>query len=420
MVLNKFKRIDVLTIFLFSLITLSVSIKLSLESNIGITYDGYQYLLSAKVLFSSSMGELYQWIREPGYPMFLSMFYNQNFDFSAIILFQSLILAVSIIITFSYFYLHSKNYLMKILYFFSGLLSFVLVYGYSTWILQQFFFVFLTSLHLLLILIIKAKSDNILLVTLLSSLLILITSSWSIILVPASISAVFFSLLSNRVYPIRKFAYMGLVLILPSVVFLGSWNLYKSMEIKKSIRVSADSNFVTDYGKAPITNLVYFAPANLGAILGYSHETTPGETQKPAANQLYFSFKNEHGGVTCGVLLNGPSEIMSYLPKLKKAECKKSFININYSKLTNLLQIVLPVFIFISFLGLLIYISKGKVSIIAPYIFPVGAVFPYLLEEYGKSRYGLPFIFLTPFLFITIIFDITSSLFTSVNKKLSK
>ena len=410
------KRIDVIIISFFSLIILSISTLLSSKTKISMTYDGYQYLISAKVLYSNSMGELYQWIREPGYPIFLNLFYNQNFNYAAIVVFQSLIIALSSIIAFSYFYLLSKNSLLKSLYFFSGLLSFVLVYGYSTWILQQFFFVFLTSLHLILCIIIMINKDKIFLLTFLSSFLVLTTSLWSIILLPASISAVLFCLLKNKVYSFKKFPYLFLVIIFPTFVFLSSWNIYKSIEIKSSYRVSTDANYVTDYGKVSLSDLVYLAPSNFGGILGYSYETSPGSTIKPTENQSYFSFKSEFGGITCGVLVDGPKEIIDQLPKLTNSNCDNSWIRSNYSKLTNFLQIVLPNFLFFSFLGLLIYVSKGREIVIGAMIFPMICVLPYLLEEYGKSRYGLPFIFLSPFIFTTIIFDTFNSIFLFIKK----
>jgi hypothetical protein len=410
------KRIDVFIISFFSFIILSTSIILSSKTNISITYDGYQYLVSAKVLFSNSMGELYQWIREPGYPFFLSIFYNLNFNYSAIIVFQSLLIALSTIMAFSYFYLLSKNSLLKFLYFFSGLLSFVLVYGYSTWILQQFFFVFLTSLHLMLYFIIKFNKDRILLVTLLSSFLLLITSLWSIILVPGSISAILFCLLKNKVYSFRRFPYLFLVILFPAFLFLSSWNIYKSMEVNSSYRVSGDANYVTDYGKVSLPDLLYLAPSNFGGLLGYSFETSAGSTINPTNNQSIFSFKTEFGGITCGVLLDGPKEIIDQLPNLPNADCEKTFLSIIYSKLTNFLQIVLPILLFFSFLGFLFYVSKGRETVVSAMIFPMVCVLPYLLEEYGKSRYGLPFIFLSPFIFTTIIVDAFNFVFSFIKK----
>jgi hypothetical protein len=188
------------------------------------------------------------------------------------------------------------------------------------------------------------------------------------------------------------------------------------MEVNSSYRVSGDANYVTDYGKVSLPDLLYLAPSNFGGLLGYSFETSAGSTINPTNNQSIFSFKTEFGGITCGVLLDGPKEIIDQLPNLPNADCEKTFLSIIYSKLTNFLQIVLPILLFFSFLGFLFYVSKGRETVVSAMIFPIVCVLPYLLEEYGKSRYGLPFIFLSPFIFTTIIVDAFNFVFSFIKK----
>lgn len=55
-----------------------------------ITYDGYQYISSAKAILESSMALNYFWVREPGYPAIISFFILLN-NLTYLFIFQSLL-----------------------------------------------------------------------------------------------------------------------------------------------------------------------------------------------------------------------------------------------------------------------------------------------------------------------------------------
>lgn len=367
------------------------------------------YLISSKSILTSDMGTMYQWIREPGYPLFIKLFSGENLNYHSLIYAQSLVTGVSVILAFIYFYNNSrKNFKNALVYFTAGATSFCLVYGYSTWILQQFFFVFLTSIHLIYVWYFDKRESKTIIFVFFSSIIVLLSSLWSIILLPASIFTVMFSFFKYRKnsqnVSIKKLSTSLLALVIifvPASAFTISWNLFKLSESTSVERLYSDPITISEYGQTSLQDIAYQGPARLGGIMGITNEVLPESgIRPPAASHFYFAFNSIHGGLSCGVFGGGLQEVVNYLELNVKEimECERSKVMETFYKFTKSVESFFPIIIGTAFILLLIFWFKFNSNVIGATIFPIFAVLPYVLEPYGISRYGLPLIFISPFL----------------------
>jgi hypothetical protein len=112
-----------------------------LVSNPVVTYDGWQYISSGKSIVEGSMASNYFFVRKPGYPLIVSISHSLGWGLWGVVALQ-----VFLFIT-AFRYL--KNILLvqglikghsKVLFRVSGTLSFLLLGGYLTYVLQQSLF----------------------------------------------------------------------------------------------------------------------------------------------------------------------------------------------------------------------------------------------------------------------------------------
>jgi hypothetical protein len=111
--------------FFFCLLTLSLTY-IYIFGNPRVSYDGWQYLSSAKAIVTNTLPENYFWVRQPGYPLFIAFF--SLFSHSLWFVFGAQVF----IFTFAYtlFVYECKKYLTKPSlreYFFLAFLNFVFV-----------------------------------------------------------------------------------------------------------------------------------------------------------------------------------------------------------------------------------------------------------------------------------------------------
>jgi hypothetical protein len=117
-----------------------------------VSVDGYNYISSADVLFSSDMSETYSWFREPGYPFFLKsihgLFGSSDISLSLI---QGASLAAGVL--FSFKALHREGTALSKLSLLVLLIGFVnpVFLGYASMVFRQPLFTFLLCLLVLLI-----------------------------------------------------------------------------------------------------------------------------------------------------------------------------------------------------------------------------------------------------------------------------
>jgi hypothetical protein len=414
---------DFYVLISYSIMIVYVTLILSKESKVKITWDGLLYIISAKALFSENMGEMYHWIREPGYPLFLKIFLGQPDDFNNVVLAQSLVFAISSILCFAYFYQNSQSNYLKFLVFLAGIFSYYICYGYSTWILQQTLFIFLTSLHLMYMWLIDVTNLDKKSFILISSCLLLFTGVVSVLLLPASFVVITFCMRMRQAHSedmSRKNIWMLGLIVLPLLIFLLTWNAYKFSEISKSQQIYADYESVTDYGKADIRSLIFLAPASVGGILGYGPARGPGGADGlPAEQHFFYAFNYSLGGLGCPYLTHGPDGVVPLLQKdldnIGK-ECTNGKNILIFNQIAHKVEPFLPLITFFSFLGLIFFNRRTHKTFTMPFIFPIISAIPYLFEEYGTPRYGLPFIFLSPFLLAYILFQLCVKTTASLRK----
>jgi hypothetical protein len=386
---------------IYSALLILITYNFSTNSQVKISYDGYLYLVSANALFTEKMSSNYHWIREPGYPLFIKLVTLNNFDLNFLILVQAFILAISIIITCLYFYFKSSSIYIGFLYLAAGVVTLIFTFGYSTWILQQFLFIFMFSLHILYLSVLEFKKPNTTSLIISSALLILFTSLLSILMLPASILFVGASVFSktellrnqSKIFLSKSVAFI----LIPTLIFQVFWTFYKLDKSQVENRLYSDTVSITGYANNSKKSLIYLIPASLGGIMGVTPETDNGNFLPPASTHYFFAFNNSDGGFTCGLLLEGNLKVINELPTLKTGDCSNELIFKKIIVITKFIQIFLPIFLFATLLLILMSVNVTSLIIVS---FPIMIALPYLFESYGKSRYGLPFIFISPFLFI--------------------
>jgi hypothetical protein len=392
---------------IYSALLMLITYYFASNSQVKISYDGYLYLVSANALFTEKMYSNYHWVREPGYPSFIKLITLNNLDLNFLILIQALILVISIIIACLYFYFKSSSIYVGFLYMAAGLFTLILTFGYSTWILQQFLFMFVFSLHILYLWFLEFRKFKTTSLIFCSSLLILFSSLISILILPASIMFIGVTLFSktnlfaenSKLYLSKSAAFI----LMPTLIFQSIWTFYKLEKSQVQNRLYADSISITDYANNSKKSLIYSIPSNLGGILGVTPEIDNGNFLPPASGHYFFAFNNSEGGFTCGLLLEGDANVINALPPLKTGDCSKKLIFEKITTITKYIQIFLPIFLFVT-LGLVLF-TLNLTSLIVM-TFPIMIALPYLFEPYGKSRYGLPFIYISSFIFIFSFFSL--------------
>jgi hypothetical protein len=392
----------------YSSVVLVIAFFFAVNSQVKISFDGYLYLVSANALFTEKMYSHYQWIREPGYPLFIKLFTLNNLDLNHLILVQSIILAISIIITSLYFYVKSSSIYVGFLYMLAGFVALVLTFGYATWILQQFLFIFLFSLHLLYLWLLDSRRIKTTSLIVTSSLVIFLSSFLSILILPASILFVALSLIT-KTNLLKKKSKINLsmsvaFILIPTLIFQSIWTFYKLEKSQIQDRLYSDSVSITGYANNSKKSLIYSIPSSLGGILGVTPETSDGNFLPASTTHYFFAFNtSSDGGFTCGLLLGGDVNVIGELPPLRAGDCSTKPIFKEITLMTKFIQVFLPLFLFVTLILVLLTLNLTSLIIIS---FPIMIAFPYLFEPYGLSRYGLPFIYISPFIFIFSLFKL--------------
>lgn len=211
------------------------SLIVTISSGLIVTYDGQQYLYSAKGLANGDFSNHYMLMRPPAYPLFISIVQKvSSGDFRFLIFCQSFLITASIAYLLTgiarRFSLSNKTVtILSIL-----LLSQVMVLGYSSSVLQQPLFIFYTNLLTGFLL---RYYDRITIIRcFLFSLILVLGTSISPTLNIISFSSICLLILihlhryyRNQQLRLDKFiitTIIALVVCLPATLFNVSWNNY--------------------------------------------------------------------------------------------------------------------------------------------------------------------------------------------------
>jgi hypothetical protein len=401
-------RVQMLFISIIGILTLFFGTSMRIK----VSFDGVLYLLSARSLFTNQMGEQYQWIREPGYPFFLRVILGGGDRFDRLVLAQSALIGISTVVVFLYCYSRSKTLLHKSILFVAGIISFLLVIGYASWMLQQAAFIGLTALHVLYLWVVTSNPTKVKTYLFASSITLFITGLISIIVLPASLLVILlgaFKLSSATRLSMTKIGFYVFVTLIPVLIFNISWSIYKAGEISTSTRIHPDAAFIIEHvGDSSILESVYLIPANISGILGFGFEKTSSLDRPqtvPAGSHYYFGFGNGHSGLGCAKFDQGPAKALELLRLdfSKFSDCSYNPTLGYYNQVTESIEFVLPLLFFATFISVLYSIIKLKINEIQIAIFPLFSIVPYLFEPTITSRYGLPFFFISPFLLANLV-----------------
>jgi hypothetical protein len=205
------------------LITTILSAGLTITSPYTISYDGFYYIRSAEVLFTPDFGVEYQWVREPGYPLFIFLLSSFG-GLLAVIVAQSVLISFGILATIysTYRVLKIKEASWKTVA--ASTLALFLIKGYAVSILQQAAFIaFFGALLIILARIAeKRKIDR---ATGFSILTLVSISTLTAVHIGLSIAlAIFITVILSRAVSIRAIATSTLLSLIAVTLVLLSWS----------------------------------------------------------------------------------------------------------------------------------------------------------------------------------------------------
>ena len=250
-----------------------------------VTYDGQQYIASAKAIGSGKIAEHYFLARPPGYPLFLVFCHLVSAgNFRFVIMLQAFLTLISIIYLIkgiSNLYHIRRNYQLFINFL---LLSQIMVLGYSSAILQQSLFIVYANFlggFLIRLRVRKQRQIDFLKI----SIMVLIGSLISPTLDEISYLSLFvFAFLSwkqeskhskNQITFLVKTVFLLFVVVLPSLTFEISWG-----------------NFITQQSKTAPTYNIASSPGikNIIEIPGYFLQNP-----QKAIDEVTFAYASQSG-----------------------------------------------------------------------------------------------------------------------------
>jgi hypothetical protein len=392
-------------VLLYTVVLMIISVSLSPYT---ISVDGFGYLTSAEVLFTTDFSNFYHWIREPGYPLFVRMtidLLGLLFTFYV----QGLLIAFGVLTTILGTYKILKISEVTWKTYLAASVSLALLAGYATALLQQSLFVaFFGSLILIIGRILdKRRLDAVSIVSVF--LLILISTSTAVFIGMAISLALFVTLIASGIMNARIFI---ATLLLTAVSFSSvmiPWSQIKSSyappgsQESLAIGAQAAESFLGNFN---LTNEGNQFVLVLGALLNLGGELAPTSGLGIANENSIFGAPTYSSDHACGRFLHaGPADALwgKALTTNYQDRCVPQSTLSVISKLNVISQVLFPAVglaILFSLLLSLRLVPKLR-SLAVPAILVIS---PYLLLDLSISRYGALIIPLGGVLLVEFIF----------------
>lgn len=287
----------------------------------------------------------------------------------------------------------------------------MLLIGYSSWILQQSLIIGLAALHVGFFW--TNEKSKVLSVKYIASsmMLVFVTGLISVILLFGSLIVIFYS-----IKKVKKNANLNLfkvllaltIAIMPTLIFQAAWTNFKINSTNGIERVYNDPILLIDRNiERNLADILYYLPTNVLGIIGIGIEKTASETEAqgtPAGSLYFFALNSDRGGIGCGLFDGGPQSVVDYL-NLKWGSyfsCNYSGILTIYNSFLNVVKSLIPLMLFLTFLGIFYLAAMNKAELVNPSIFPLVSIIPYLLEPTISGRYGAPFALIAPFCAVAV------------------
>jgi len=376
---------------IFVLVSLFATLSLVILSPYTIPVDGFSYLKSSEVLFSTDFSRYYTWIREPGYPLFIRALSDLG-GLLLVFLVQGTSMTIGILATILAVYrllgidsTSWKTYL-------SGALAIALVGGYASTLLQQGLLIALFGLLMLIISRVITNRRVDFRTALMVFSLILLSTAIAVFMGLAFGLALFMTLVLSGVLNLRLLISYSLLSILALSMVMVPWSQVKSTLAPAgvpdaiSVAASSTSNIISNFNadrefhEALMTQL---ALLNLGGEL-------PPNSGLPIANEnRIFGTPIYSRDQTCGRFLTflEPDDLWGKINTEFKDRCVPQPTLSLISRANSVFQFLFP----LTGLALLValVLAARVAKKLRPIVLPAFVItLPYLVMDASISRYG--------------------------------
>ena len=393
------------------LVSVFATLSLVILSPYTISVDGFSYLKSSEVLFSTDFSAQYTWIREPGYPLFIRAL-NDLGGLLLVFIVQGVFITIGVLATILAVYriLEIKSASWKT--YISAAVAIALVGSYASTLLQQGLFIFLFGLLVLIIsrVITNRKVDSQTALMIFS--LIMLSTAIAVFMGLAFGLALFLTLVLSGVINLRLLISYSLLSILAIAIVMVPWSQVKSalapdgapdaISVGASSTTSIISNFNADkeFREALLTQL---ALLNLGGEL-------PPTSGLPIANEnRIFGTPTYSPDHACGRFLTHlePDALWGKINTEFRDRCVPWPTLALVSAANSISQFLFPLTGLALLVSLVLAVSLGKR--LRPLVLPAFIItLPYILMDASISRYGALIIPLGAVLLVELLAPRTS------------
>jgi hypothetical protein len=395
---------------------ITTGVVLALFYPLTVTWDSYLYIGSGLSLFTNHFLTDYHWLREPGFPLLFRICYVIG-GYSFLVYLQFFLLVTAIFQIKRLIERLIPGVPKKTLWLGSYLALFTLA-GYAAAVLQQVLFISITVA--LMNLVSQKKSTN----QLVGIGLIAIVAALTSILLFVGLCAALFLLalvkgniranVVKLVLPILIFTSFGMIVE-------STWYVYKNSQNTTISKYPDNVNF-WDKPQGSISK--YETITKIPAIFAAINSFGPGNDSniwQPVGleNKIYGtpSFTTEH---SCGKFIYGPQDYISKIKVPVSSRCTNSSIVRIINDFNRVFAALIPFTSFFGFIFLL-YLRRNAIdSNIGILFLPALSQFPYLIANYGGSRYGVAQLLLASFIFPMAFSHLTKIILQQKNKVSSK
>ncbi len=406
-----------------SFLFISIATLLAFLYPLTVTWDGYLYIGSGFSLFTNNFLTDYHWLREPAYPIFIRICYAIG-GYTFLIFIQFSLLTIAI--------LQTKRLIEKLipiagkrnLWIGSYLALFTLA-GYAATILQQVLFISITVA--LMSLLQKKESSHRLMGIGLLSILAALTS---VLLFVGLCAAIFFLAVIKG--DLRKnVAKISLPFIIFSscgIMAESTWYVFKNSQNTSISKYQDNVNFwEKPQGSTSLYDTVTKIPAIFAAVNSFGPGNDQNMWQSVGLENRIYGTPLFTADQICGKFIYGPQD---YISKVKIPLISKCSNSEGISILNSINRILGALIPFISLFGLFLMLLLSRNSSKSGFVvlfLPALSQFPYLVANYGGSRYGVPQLVLACFMFplavshfLTFIFRREDKVNQVINKRTSR
>jgi hypothetical protein len=377
-----------------NIILISLSGIVGLLNPLVVTWDGYLYLGSGQAISNNLMETQYHWLREPLYPLILSLM-ESSIAFRTLIVIQTISIMGALLLWSSVLKYFGVS-LDKRRRFIVILASFSFLWGFGGTILLQSFWILLSAL--LIYLLSKWSVENKNYLPYVAALLVFIQILSSVFFFCTTLAVVLIIVAKklsdgNRLLTSILIAFL---VFIPSLTSLGSWEFYKNSHTLQNQIYPDSTEFWNAYPYNSWNSLdkILAIPSTFFALNSMGVEFYQSGFYQTASESRGFGMPTFSSAERCGRLFPGPEKYVAQAKLPDIGSCVLSNAVIEISVVNRFAKYAYPILVWLGFLSILqitrrlIFSRNFKVLSILLFLFLIQT--PYLISNAGISRLGIP------------------------------